>query len=80
LLLAALRTHGTWCASFVLPARGLRPRVCGSPLVPTLRGTFPLIKAFVWFDIDKERHWQINSSPSSLASYARMAEDPYLNP
>jgi len=49
-------------------------------VVPTLKSRFPLIKAFVWFDIDKERHWQINSSPSSLASYARMAKDPYLNP
>ena len=34
----------------------------------------------MWFDIDKERHWQIDSSPSSLAAYARMAKDPYLNP
>jgi hypothetical protein len=49
-------------------------------VVPTLQTKFPLIKAVVWFDIDKERHWQINSSPSSLASYARMAQDPYLNP
>ncbi|MGW7695025.1 glycoside hydrolase family 26 protein [Streptomyces asiaticus] len=49
-------------------------------VVPTLKTKFPLIKAFVWFDIDKERHWQINSSASSLASYARMAKDPYLNP
>jgi len=49
-------------------------------VVPTLKTKFPLIKAFVWFDIDKERHWQIDSSPSSLAAYARMANDPYLNP
>lgn len=49
-------------------------------VVPTLKTEFPLIKAFVWFDIDKERHWQIGSSPSSLAAYARMANDPYLNP
>jgi len=49
-------------------------------VVPTLKTKFPLIKALVWFDIDKERHWQINSSPSALASYTRMAKDPYLNP
>jgi hypothetical protein len=49
-------------------------------IVPTLKTKFPLIKAFVWFDIDKERHWQINSSSSALAAYARMAKDPYLNP
>jgi hypothetical protein len=49
-------------------------------IVPALRSEFPLIKALVWFDVDKERHWQINSSPSSLASYQHMAKDPYLNP
>ncbi|WP_369224676.1 glycoside hydrolase family 26 protein [Streptomyces sp. R39] len=49
-------------------------------IVPALKTKFPLIKAVVWFDIDKERHWQIDSSPSSLASYRRMAKDPYLNP
>jgi hypothetical protein len=49
-------------------------------IIPTLKNTFPLIKAVVWFDIDKERHWQINSSPESLASYQRMAQDPYFNP
>ena len=49
-------------------------------VVPTLKTTFPLIKAVVWFDVDKERHWQINSSPESLASYQRMAQDPYFNP
>ncbi|MHB9863469.1 glycoside hydrolase family 26 protein [Streptomyces sp. YIM S03343] len=49
-------------------------------IVPALKTEFPLIKALVWFDIDKERHWQINSSPSSLAAYTRMAKDPYLNP
>ncbi|MEY9894448.1 hypothetical protein ABIA31_008134 [Catenulispora sp. MAP5-51] len=49
-------------------------------VIPTLKADFPLIKAVVWFDIDKERHWQINSSPESLASYQRMAQDPYFNP
>ncbi|MFH8533767.1 glycoside hydrolase family 26 protein [Streptomyces tendae] len=49
-------------------------------VVPALQTRFPLIKAIVWFDVDKERHWQINSSASALAAYARMAQDPYLNP
>jgi glycosyl hydrolase family 26 len=49
-------------------------------IVPTLKSKFPLIKAFVWFDIAKERQWRINSSSSALAAYARMAKDPYLNP
>ncbi|MTD54050.1 glycoside hydrolase family 26 protein [Amycolatopsis pithecellobii] len=49
-------------------------------VVPTLKSDFPLIKAVVWFDVDKERHWQINSSAASLTAYARMAKDPYFNP
>ena len=49
-------------------------------IVPALKTKFPLIKAVVWFDVDKERHWQINSSASSLTAYQRMAKDPYFNP
>jgi hypothetical protein len=49
-------------------------------IVPALRTDFPLIKAIVWFDVDKERHWQIHSSPASLAAYARFASDPFMNP
>jgi hypothetical protein len=49
-------------------------------IVPTLRDDFPLVKAFVWFDIEKERHWPIDSSPAALAAYVTMAADPYLNP
>ncbi|WP_327328825.1 MULTISPECIES: glycoside hydrolase family 26 protein [unclassified Streptomyces] len=49
-------------------------------IVPGLKDEFPLIKALVWFDVDKERHWQIASSPAALAAYRRMAADPYLTP
>jgi hypothetical protein len=49
-------------------------------IVPTLRNNYPLIKAIVWFDVDKERHWQINSSSSALTAYQKLAQDPYLNP
>lgn len=49
-------------------------------IVPTLKNDYPLIKAIVWFDVDKERHWQINSSASALAAYQKMAKDAYLNP
>ncbi|MEU0136652.1 glycosyl hydrolase [Streptomyces sp. NPDC006296] len=49
-------------------------------IVPGLKDEFPLIKALVWFDVDKERHWQIDSSPESLDAYRRMAADPYLTP
>jgi hypothetical protein len=49
-------------------------------IVATLRTDFPLIKGFVWFDIDKERQWNIDSSPASLTAYEKLASDPYLNP
>ena len=49
-------------------------------MIPTLRNDFPLIKGFVWFDIKKERDWEIDSSAASLAAYATMAKDPFMNP
>ena len=49
-------------------------------IIPTLKNNYPLIKAIVWFDIDKERHWQINSSSSALTAYQKMAKDTYMNP
>jgi beta-mannanase len=49
-------------------------------IVPTLKTSFPMIKAFVWFDVKKERSWQLNSSASSLTAYSQMAKDPYMNP
>jgi hypothetical protein len=48
--------------------------------VPTLRDQFPMIKGVVWFDVDKERHWEIASSPATLAAYMTFAADPYMNP
>lgn len=47
-------------------------------IVPTLQSDFPSIRAFVWFDIKKERAWQIDSSAGSLAAYKRLALDPYM--
>jgi hypothetical protein len=49
-------------------------------IVPTLRDDYPLIKGFVWFDIEKERKWQIGSSAAALAAYQAMAADPFTNP
>jgi beta-mannanase len=49
-------------------------------VVPALKTSFPLIRAVVWFDVDKERHWQIDSSPSSLVAYKNMVKNPYFNP
>lgn len=50
-----------------------------SQVIPTLKDKFPAIKAVVWFDVDKERHWQINSSTKALEAYRAMANDPYFN-
>lgn len=49
-------------------------------IIETLKSSFPQIKGFAWFDVDKERDWRINSSPETLAAYRAMANDPYLNP
>ncbi len=49
-------------------------------MIPTLRTDFSSIKAFVWFDVKKERDWEINSSTSSLAAYVTLAADPFTNP
>jgi hypothetical protein len=49
-------------------------------MIPTLRTDFTSIKAFVWFDVKKERDWEINSSASSLAAYVALAADPFTNP
>jgi hypothetical protein len=49
-------------------------------IVPTLQNDYPLIKALVWFDIDKETDWRISSSPSAQTAFVKMANDPYFNP
>jgi len=49
-------------------------------IIPTLRNNYPLIKAIVWFDVDKERDWEITSSSSALTAYQKMAKDTYMNP
>jgi beta-mannanase len=49
-------------------------------IVPTLKSSYPLIKGLVWFDINKEEDWRIDSSTQTMAAFKRMAADPYLNP
>lgn len=51
-----------------------------SEIIPTLKDKFPAIKAVVWFDVDKERRWQINSSQKTLSAYQNMAKDFYFSP
>ncbi|MGU3650872.1 glycoside hydrolase family 26 protein [Mycolicibacterium sp. A43C] len=49
-----------------------------SDIVPQLRSRFPDVRAIVWFDIDKERAWPIDSSPASLAAFEALASDPFF--
>jgi len=49
-------------------------------MIPTLKAQYPLFKAVVWFDINKENDWRINSSPGALTAFSKMAKDPYFNP
>ena len=49
-------------------------------MLPTLQQDFPLIRAVIWFDVNKERDWRISSSAATEAAFKRMAADPYFNP
>jgi hypothetical protein len=43
-----------------------------------LKARFPAVRALVWFHIDKETDWRIDSSPSALRSFRVLAADPYF--
>ena len=49
-------------------------------IIPTLSATYPLFKAVVWFDVNKERDWRVNSSAATLTAFSKLAQDPYFNP
>ena len=49
-------------------------------MLPTLKAQYPLFKAVVWFDINKENDWRVNSSAAALTAFSKMAKDPYFNP
>lgn len=38
---------------------------------------FPLVRAVVWFNEDKETDWRVNSSSAALSAYRRAAGNPY---
>jgi hypothetical protein len=48
-------------------------------ILPALR-TFPAIKGLVWFHINKETVWTVDSTPASASAFVTMANDPYFNP
>ena len=45
-------------------------------VVPTLGTAFPDIRAVVWFDVDKERDWRIQSSDDAASAFRDVAADP----
>jgi hypothetical protein len=49
-------------------------------ILPSLESTFPSVKALVWFHMNKETDWRIDSSTASKAAFVTMASDPYFNP
>jgi len=49
-------------------------------ILPALKGSFPAIKALVWFHMNKETDWRIDSSSQSRDAFVPMARDPYFNP
>ena len=49
-------------------------------ILPALQISFPAIKALVWFHMNKETDWRVDSTPQAGASFVTMAGDPYFNP
>jgi len=49
-------------------------------MLPALKTTFPSVKALVWFDVNKETDWRVNSSPGAQSAFVTMVNDAYFNP
>jgi Glycosyl hydrolase family 26 len=49
-------------------------------ILPALKTSYPMIKAFVWFHMNKETDWRIDSSPQARDAFVPMARDAYFNP
>jgi hypothetical protein len=47
-----------------------------SEMAAQLRGPFSRVRAFAWFDIDKETDWRINSSPAAQAAFRALVAEP----
>ena len=50
-----------------------------SGIVPALK-TSPSIKALVWFHMNKETDWRVDSSSAARDAFVTMARDAYFNP
>jgi beta-mannanase len=51
-----------------------------SALLSTFQQSFPAIKALVWFHMNKETDWRIDSSAAAKDSFVPLANHPYFNP
>jgi len=47
-------------------------------MLPSLRASYPSIKALVWFHMNKETDWRVDSSTSARDAFVPMAADPYF--
>jgi hypothetical protein len=45
----------------------------------TIKTDFPLLKAVVYFDANKDYDWRLTTSDSALAAFKQMANDPWFN-
>jgi endoglucanase len=43
-----------------------------------LKSSFPSIAAFLWFHVNKETNWRVDSSPSALEAFRTVGRDPYF--
>jgi beta-mannanase len=48
-------------------------------LTQTLPTEMPLVRALVWFDVDKETNWTVNSSPASLNAFRAAVDQPLFS-
>jgi beta-mannanase len=49
-------------------------------ILPALQNSFPGIKAFVWFETNKETDWRVESSSGARQSFITLANAAYMNP
>ena len=49
-------------------------------VLPALEASFPQVKALVWFQMNKETDWRIDSSTAARSAFVTMANDSYFNP
>jgi len=49
-------------------------------ILPALKTSYPSIKAVVWFHVNKETDWRIDSSAAARTAFVTAAGDAYFNP